>query len=352
MRCNDLLADDLDGSAAEWTVRFGLDGALYEIDLSDVNAARMRAALSPFVAAGRMTGKTGSGSGRVRASRAHIPDGGRGYPGVLRLAGAILRQYREAKGYTLEDVAGFLGCDRSKVSRFETGKRDIRSRELCKLFREYGTDDQERAVLEILVSARPGGGWWHEHVGVMPSWVQEWPVMESAAAQTLTYDPVRVPALLQTPRYAEALAQAADGTGSGWDPPAGVNTARLQRVLDGPGRLDAVIGEEALMQDTGGPGCMREQAAWLAQCGGPRVSIRVLPSSDANPVPQQPVSIVRFGGRPDGPGAARLHGPTGITLTDPLAVTAHECMFWRLTSAALTLDETQQMLAERAASRS
>ena len=43
-----ILEDDLDGGPAEETVRFGLDGAHYEIDLSSANAARLRDAIRPF----------------------------------------------------------------------------------------------------------------------------------------------------------------------------------------------------------------------------------------------------------------------------------------------------------------
>jgi hypothetical protein len=48
-----LLIDDLDGGQAEGTVRFGLDGAEYEIDLSAKNAEAMRKALEPYVSAAR-----------------------------------------------------------------------------------------------------------------------------------------------------------------------------------------------------------------------------------------------------------------------------------------------------------
>jgi hypothetical protein len=48
-----LFIDDIDCSAAEGTVRFGLDGTDYEIDLSAVHAADLRAALAPFISAGR-----------------------------------------------------------------------------------------------------------------------------------------------------------------------------------------------------------------------------------------------------------------------------------------------------------
>ncbi len=45
--------DDLDGGQAEDTVRFGLDGAEYEIDLSAKHAEALRKALEPYVSAAR-----------------------------------------------------------------------------------------------------------------------------------------------------------------------------------------------------------------------------------------------------------------------------------------------------------
>lgn len=44
-----LLEDDLSGGPAEATVRFGLDGAVYEIDLNEANASRLRESLQPYV---------------------------------------------------------------------------------------------------------------------------------------------------------------------------------------------------------------------------------------------------------------------------------------------------------------
>ena len=59
-RVNIVLEDDLDGSPADETVSFALDGATYEIDLSAANASALRDALAPYVgharrAAGRRT---------------------------------------------------------------------------------------------------------------------------------------------------------------------------------------------------------------------------------------------------------------------------------------------------------
>ena len=48
-KVNIILVDDLDGSEADETVTFGLDGTTYEIDLNGSNAAALREALSGYV---------------------------------------------------------------------------------------------------------------------------------------------------------------------------------------------------------------------------------------------------------------------------------------------------------------
>jgi len=69
-----VLEDDLDGSTADETVIFGLDGKEYEIDLSATHVKQLREALAPFVSsARRRPGKrrssqtAGSSAGAVRA---------------------------------------------------------------------------------------------------------------------------------------------------------------------------------------------------------------------------------------------------------------------------------------------
>ncbi|THJ65146.1 Lsr2 family protein [Arthrobacter echini] len=48
-----ILIDDLDEGEADETVRFGLDGVQYEIDLSQQHASELREALSEYVNAAR-----------------------------------------------------------------------------------------------------------------------------------------------------------------------------------------------------------------------------------------------------------------------------------------------------------
>ncbi|SRR6266498_516411 len=53
------LVDDLDGGEATQTIDFGVDGVEYEIDLSDENAARLRAALATYIDHGRKLSRSG-----------------------------------------------------------------------------------------------------------------------------------------------------------------------------------------------------------------------------------------------------------------------------------------------------
>ncbi|MDQ0673980.1 hypothetical protein QFZ36_001541 [Pseudarthrobacter siccitolerans] len=48
-----ILVDDLDGSDADETVSFALDGNPYEIDLNSSHAEELRSILRPYVEAGR-----------------------------------------------------------------------------------------------------------------------------------------------------------------------------------------------------------------------------------------------------------------------------------------------------------
>src|SRR5919198_3611586 len=58
------LVDDLDGSPAQETIEFGLDGLLYQIDLSTVNADQLRAAFAPYIAGARRSAATAASAAK------------------------------------------------------------------------------------------------------------------------------------------------------------------------------------------------------------------------------------------------------------------------------------------------
>lgn len=69
------LVDDLDGTAGEGvsTVRFGLAGVDYEIDLTETNANQLRAELADYVAAARRTVPVGRGIASRRSAGSTRP---------------------------------------------------------------------------------------------------------------------------------------------------------------------------------------------------------------------------------------------------------------------------------------
>jgi len=65
-----LFVDDIDGSEAEGTVRFGLDGTEYEIDLNAAHGNALRKSLETYITNARKasgTRRSARGSGRKAA---------------------------------------------------------------------------------------------------------------------------------------------------------------------------------------------------------------------------------------------------------------------------------------------
>ena len=70
-RIQTLLIDDLDGGEAAGTVRFGLDGAEYEIDLSAAHNDELRKELQQYLEHARRTG-TARSAARARRGGAAV----------------------------------------------------------------------------------------------------------------------------------------------------------------------------------------------------------------------------------------------------------------------------------------
>ncbi|GGL28452.1 histone-like nucleoid-structuring protein Lsr2 [Planomonospora parontospora] len=88
----EILIDDLDGGEANETVSFAIDGTSYEIDLSDVNAKKLRDSLSPFVASARRAGALPSRRRRAAGTRA-----------LTREKSAEIRAWAKAQGRNVSE---------------------------------------------------------------------------------------------------------------------------------------------------------------------------------------------------------------------------------------------------------
>jgi nucleoid-associated protein Lsr2 len=100
------LEDDLDGGPADETVRFGIGGTEYEIDLSKRNAATFRRQLAPFIeharkvgrGARRRPGRTASSRERSADIRAWAKDQGIAVSERGRIPASVVEQYEAATG--------------------------------------------------------------------------------------------------------------------------------------------------------------------------------------------------------------------------------------------------------------
>ncbi|MEU6723340.1 Lsr2 family protein [Nonomuraea wenchangensis] len=88
----EILIDDLDGGEANETVSFAIDGSSYEIDLSDLNAKKLRDALSPFVQHARRAGATTTRRRTRGGSRA-----------MTREKSSEIRQWAKSRGLPVSE---------------------------------------------------------------------------------------------------------------------------------------------------------------------------------------------------------------------------------------------------------
>src|ERR1700761_2590620 len=108
-----LFIDDIDGGAAEGTVRFALDGTEYEIDLNSKHSEELRSALGKYVTHARKVGgaarRAGRGAGR----------GARGTGSTLNTT--EVRNWARENGYDIKD-RGRVPADLVAKYQAATGK--------------------------------------------------------------------------------------------------------------------------------------------------------------------------------------------------------------------------------------
>jgi nucleoid-associated protein Lsr2 len=108
-----LFIDDIDGGAAEGTVRFALDGTEYEIDLNAKHSEELRTALGKYVSHARKVGGAARRSGRTAGRAA------RGAGSVLNTT--EIRTWARENGYDIKD-RGRVPADLVAKYQAATGK--------------------------------------------------------------------------------------------------------------------------------------------------------------------------------------------------------------------------------------
>jgi transcriptional regulator with XRE-family HTH domain len=271
------------------------------------------------------------------------------------LVGSMLRQFREIHGYKLDDAARILECDRSKISRIETGQRGIRPKELRELLSEYGADAATQDTLITIARSYRASGWWKDYRRVLSDTYLDFSVAESVASDISVYAPLQVPELLWTPDYGLAVAAA--------DPavPEGAEGVVVEAAIEYRGATlfdrrpgcTVILGEAALCRQVGSPAAMRAQMAHLVTLSGHDYSwltIRIVPFSAGTSAAggSGAWSVLQFSETPD-LGLVHVSGPGGgICLSEPSAATAYARAFAHTSGFSLGPEQSARRLRQLA----
>lgn len=210
-----------------------------------------------------------------------------------------LRRYREVSGKKIEEVAEYLGCRHSKISRIENGHGNIRPGDVRLMLDFYGVQGPEVDRLVQLARESSTKGWWHGYGDVLPEWLATYVGLEAEASASYVYENEVVTGLLQTRDYARAvtLATVAGMSADGADRRVNLRTKRQERLRDAqPVELWAVHSEAALRRPVGGNRVMRNQLHHLIELTElPHINLQVLPISVGDhPAMAGPFTILKF----------------------------------------------------------
>jgi transcriptional regulator with XRE-family HTH domain len=271
-----------------------------------------------------------------------------------RLIGASLRQYREQAGRTIADAAILLGCDRSKISRIETGTRGISPEDIRTLLDDYSPDPGGREALEAMASAGTARGWWDDYRALLTPGYRDIMATEHAATHIAIYAPVGIPELLHGEDYARTLAAASGQLPAAvQDMAVAAAMARQRAILYArPVTVTVVLAAAALRQQPGDQTVLRAQLRHLAELAAdhPRVIIRLLPlTASLHPAGGSGTfSLLRFSAEP-APMLVLADGPGGGTLLDSQpSVAAYEQALAELRSLTLGEEESASWLTRMA----
>jgi transcriptional regulator with XRE-family HTH domain len=269
-------------------------------------------------------------------------------PSVRRRRLALeLRRLREAAKLTCEDVAARLECSASKISRVETGRVSVSPRDVRDMLEIYGVPEDERDSLVQLARDSRQKGWWHAFGEAIQPHMATYLGLESAASEIRIYKASRIPALLQTEAYAQAMLAAGRGTAWYWQQDhLPMMMERQRQARANPPKVWVVIDEAALRRQVGGREIMRDQVEHLIELSAlPNFFLQVISfCSGAYVAMDLPFVVLAFPDQVD-PDVACLGYPTGaLWIEDTAEVDRYNVFFHHLQAAALPFEASAALM--------
>ncbi|RFU85580.1 XRE family transcriptional regulator [Streptomyces triticagri] len=251
------------------------------------------------------------------------------------LLGAELRHRREASGHSQGSLGQLLFVSGSFIGQLEAGTRRLLP-----------------DIAERLDDALTTGGFFVRNVRASskskhPKHFAEAAEAEAVATEIREYDPLLIPGLLQSERYAHAVFRAHRPTvgREEIDELVAVRTERAKLLDDPTGPLLwVVLDEAALRRPVGGPTVMAEALRHVADLAGrPRIVVQVVPfAAQGHSCMAGAVRLMSFA---DSPTLAYLQGfGIGILEDDPATVAGQQLAYQLLGASALSPRESLALI--------
>jgi transcriptional regulator with XRE-family HTH domain len=187
----------------------------------------------------------------------------------LQMFGSELRRFRQGHNLTIDELARTIAFSTSLVGAVERAARrpTLDFTERCE--EVLGLSGELLELLPLITKE------------ASPKWFRQWAKTEETAPTLRTWQPLLVPGLLQTERYARAVLKGRPGI-SDEELEQAVET-RLQRQQifhrPNPPMFSAILDEGVLTRPIGGSSVMREQLEHLLKMlAHHRVTIQIVPS--------------------------------------------------------------------------
>jgi transcriptional regulator with XRE-family HTH domain len=276
-----------------------------------------------------------------------------------RRLGLILRGLRERQGLTGEQVGTAVERSGSWVSRVETGRVGLRSRDLTDLLDLFEVADAAvRAELGALAREGKQRGWWSKYADSLSGPYATYIGFEAEATRLQVYETLTVHGLLQTEEYARALFRAAFPPldADAVDRRVKVRLERQHALLSPPpaessdqsGALElwAIFDESVLYRHIGGEDVLRGQLRHLHQATElPNVTVQILPfTAGAHPGMVGSFTVIKFAAEND-PDVVYVEGITGDIFAESEDARWYNVVFEHLLANAFSPSASRERIA-------
>lgn len=267
-----------------------------------------------------------------------------------RRLGNELRRLREEKHKKLEEVAEYLGCSVSTVSRIENGQIRASVSDVRDLLEHYGVPkaDREGYIANAKQARQPG--WWrlYDDVIATTEGFRDYVELEDQSSSLRVFENALVPGLLQTEAYARAVFEFQSRASEREIARRIQLRMTRQKILDrseSPSYL-AVLDEAVLRRTVRNPEIMCAQLRHLLNRALlPRITIQIVPFSRSAYLGQDgPLTVLTLSGPPNSE-LIHIEGQAGsIYLEEPEAIARKIEDFTLIHQTALSPRDSQDFI--------